>query len=84
MAILAFILVMVGLVPLQLGSPAAPYMDVMSYPASVQRILSFKRYLPFDNDPYGCWGPQAQTPGAGIVSRDARDGLAGEAGSARA
>ena len=62
MAILALILVMVGLVPLQLGSPAAPYMDVMSYPASVQRILSFKRYLPFDNDPYGCWGPQAQTP----------------------
>ena len=63
MAMLAFALVMVGLIPLQLGSPAAPYMDVMSYPASVQRILSFGRYLPFDNDPYGCWGPQAQTPG---------------------
>ncbi len=63
MALLAFGLAMVGLVPLQLGSPAAPYMDIMSYPASVQRILTFGRYLPFDNDPYGCWGPQAQTPG---------------------
>jgi hypothetical protein len=63
MAMLALALLMVGLVPLELGSPAAPYMDVMSYPASIQRILSFGRYLPFDNDPYGCWGPQAQTPG---------------------
>ncbi len=63
MAILAFLLVSVGLIPLELGSPAAPFMDVMSYPASVQRILTFGRYLPFDNDPYGCWGPQAQTPG---------------------
>ncbi len=63
LALLALILAMVGLVPLQLGSPAAPYMDIMSYPASVQRILSFGRYLPFDNDPYGCWGSQAQTPG---------------------
>ncbi len=63
LTMLAFGLLMVGLVPLQLGSPAAPYMDVMSYPASVQRILTFGRYLPFDNDPYGCWGPQAQTPG---------------------
>ena len=63
MAMLAFVLAMVGLIPLELGSPAAPYMDIMSYPASVQRILTFGRYLPFDNDPYGCWGPQAQTPG---------------------
>jgi hypothetical protein len=63
LALLAFALAAVGLVPLELGSPAAPYMDVMSYPASVQRILTFGRYLPFDNDPYGSWGPQAQTPG---------------------
>jgi hypothetical protein len=63
LALLAFGLAIVGLLPLELGSPAAPYMDVMSYPASVQRIISFGRYLPFDNDPYGCWGPQAQTPG---------------------
>ena len=79
MALLALVLVMVGLVPLELGSPAAPYMDVMSYPASVQRILSFGRYLPFDNDPYGCWGSQAQTPGSGTISRDVGDGFEGEA-----
>ncbi len=62
LALLAFALAAVGLVPLELGSPAAPYMDVLACPASVQRILSFGRYLPFDNDAYGLWGPQAQTP----------------------
>ena len=36
---------------------------LLSYPASVQRILSFGVYLPFDNDPFGCWGPRTQTPG---------------------
>ena len=51
------------MLPLELGSPVAPYMDVLSYPASVQRILSFGVYLPFDNDPFGCWGPRTQTPG---------------------
>jgi hypothetical protein len=63
LAIIAFLLLVVELLPLQFGSPVAPYMDVLSYPASVQRILSFGVYLPFDNDPYGCWGPRAQTPG---------------------
>jgi len=62
LALLAFALAAVGLVPLELGSPAAPYMDVMACPASVQRILTFGRYLPFDNDAFGLWGPQAQTP----------------------
>ncbi len=62
LALLAFGLAAVGLVPLELGSPAAPYMDVMACPASVQRILTFGRYLPFDNDAFGLWGPQAQTP----------------------
>jgi hypothetical protein len=63
LALVAFGLLLVGLLPLELASPVVPYMDVLSYPASVQRILSFGRYLPFNNDPYGCWGPQAQTPG---------------------
>ncbi len=67
LALLAFGLLLVGLLPLELGSPVVPYMDVLSYPASVQRILSFGRYLPFDNDPYGCWGPQAQTPGLELL-----------------
>ncbi len=63
LALLALGLLSIGMLPLQLGSPLAPYMDVLSYPAAVQRILSFGVYLPFDNDPYGCWGPRAQTPG---------------------
>ena len=63
LALLAIALLAVSMIPLQLGSPLAPYMDVLSYPASVQRILSFGVYLPFDNDPYGCWGTRAQTPG---------------------
>ncbi|HLI80006.1 MAG TPA: hypothetical protein VKV03_08485 [Candidatus Binataceae bacterium] len=62
LALLAFALAAVGLLPLELGSPVAPYMDVLACPASVQRILSFGRYLPMSNDPYGLWGPQAQTP----------------------
>ncbi len=60
--LLAIGLLSIGMIPLQLGSPVAPYMDVLSYPASVERILAFKIYLPFDNDPYGCWGARAQTP----------------------
>ena len=63
LAFLALGLVAIGVLPMQLGSPLVPYMDVLSYPASVQRILSFGVYLPFDNDPYGSWGPRAQTPG---------------------
>ena len=63
LAILALGLAMIGLLPLQLGSPVAPYMDVLACPASVQRMLTFGRYLPFDSDAYGSWGPQAQTPG---------------------
>jgi hypothetical protein len=62
-AVLALALAMVGLVPLELGSPAAPYLDVLSVPAAVQRIISFGRYLPYDNGPYGCWSPSAWTPG---------------------
>jgi len=63
LALMSFGLLAFGLVPAQLGSPVAPYMDVLTYPAAVQRILTFKVYLPFDNDAFGCWGARAQTPG---------------------
>jgi hypothetical protein len=62
LALLAFGLLAVGYIPMQLGSPLAPYMDVLTYPAAVQRILTFHIYLPFDNDAFGCWGARAQTP----------------------
>src|SRR5208282_6822490 len=59
---LALGLLSIGMLPMELGSPVTPYMDVLSYPASVQRILSFGVYLPFDNNPYGCFGGYNQTP----------------------
>jgi hypothetical protein len=62
LALISFGLLAFGLLPAQLGSPVAPYMDVLTYPAAVQRILSFHVYLPFDNDAFGCWGTRAQTP----------------------
>lgn len=63
LALLACVLMAIGSLPLQLGSPIPPYMDVLSIPASAQRIVTFGRYLPFDSDPYGYWTPLAQTPG---------------------
>ncbi len=63
LALLAFGLFSIGMIPLELGSPVAPYMDVLGAPGSVQRILSFGVYRPFDNDPYGCFGARAQVPG---------------------
>jgi hypothetical protein len=62
LAALATALLAISYLPLQLGSPVPPFMDVLSYPSSAQRILTFHVYLPFNNDPYGCWGPYAQTP----------------------
>ena len=62
LAFLAVGLLAVSMLPLQLGAPVPPYMDVLSYPSSVQRIVTFGVYLPFDNDPYGLWGAYAQTP----------------------
>jgi hypothetical protein len=62
LALLAVALLAVSYLPLQLASPVVPFMDVLSYPASVQRILTFHVYLPFNNDPYGCWGRYAATP----------------------
>lgn len=62
LALIAIGLAAVSLIPLQLASPVAPYMDVLSWPASAQRVLTFGVYLPFDNDPYGIWGPNVQQP----------------------
>ena len=62
MALIAWALLSVSLLPLQLGSPVPPFMDVLNHPAAVQRILTFHRYLPFDNDPYGAFGAHVQAP----------------------
>lgn len=63
LALVAFGLLAVGMVPLQLASPVNPYMDVLAYPAAVQRIMSFGVYLPLDNNPYGLFGNSAAGPG---------------------
>jgi hypothetical protein len=42
-------------------------MDALNILAAVQRILTFGKYLPFDNDPYGYWSPTNQTPGAELL-----------------
>ena len=62
LALLACGLMLVGVLPLELGSPIPPVMDVLNIPASAQRIVTFARYLPFDNDPYGYWTPLARVP----------------------
>ncbi len=63
LALLAVGIAALGTIPLQLGSPVPPHLDVLATPASAQRIVTFGRYLPFDNDPYGYWTPMAQCPG---------------------
>ena len=68
LAILACLLMMISTIPMQLGSPVPPYMDVLNLPAAAQRIITFGRYLPFDNDPYGYWTPIAQSPGWELFS----------------
>ncbi len=62
LALIGWALLSVSLLPLQLGSPVPPFMDVLNHPAAVQRILTFHRYLPFDNDPYGAYGARVQAP----------------------
>jgi hypothetical protein len=62
LALLAWALLALSMVPLQLGSPIPPYMDVLSYPSSAQRILTFHVYDPFNNNPYGLFGTHVQTP----------------------
>jgi hypothetical protein len=62
LAFLACGLMLVGVLPLELGSPIPPTMDVLNIPASAQRIVTFGKFLPFDNDPYGYWTPLARVP----------------------
>jgi hypothetical protein len=62
LALLAWALLSVSMLFLQLGSPVPPFMDVLNHPAAVQRILTFHRYMPFDNDPYGAFGAHVQAP----------------------
>src|SRR5262249_29897606 len=50
LAALAVVLLGVSYLPLQLGSPVVPYIDVLSFPSSAQRILTFGVYEPFNND----------------------------------
>ena len=63
LALLTTVLMVPGLVIVQLGSPVPPFMDILATPAAAQRIATFGRYLPFDNDPYGYWNPSSQLPG---------------------
>src|SRR5438045_1341816 len=57
LAMLAVGIAALAIVPLQLGSPVPPHMDVLATSASAQRIVTFGHYWPFDNDPYGYWTP---------------------------
>ncbi len=63
LTLLTAVLMVPGLVIVQLGSPVPPFMDILATPAAAQRIATFGRYLPFDNDPYGFWNPSSQLPG---------------------
>ncbi len=63
LTLLAFLLILPTTLLLQLGAPVPPFMDVLATPSSAQRIVTFGRYLPFDNDPYGYWDAASQCPG---------------------
>ena len=67
LALLACALMVIGMLPVELGSPVTPYMDSLNTPSSTQRILTFGKYLPFDNDPYGYWTPATQTPATELL-----------------
>lgn len=67
LALLTFAILVPGLLTLQLGTTVPPYMDILATPASAQRILTFGRYLPFDNDPYGYWDAASQCPGTELL-----------------
>ena len=63
LTLLAAALLAVSMLPLQLASPVAPFMDILATPSATQRIVTFGVYLPFDNDAYGVWIPTAETMG---------------------
>jgi hypothetical protein len=62
LALTAWALLSVSLIVLQLGSPVPPFMDVLNHPAAAQRIVTFHRYLAFDDDPYGVFSAHVQAP----------------------
>ncbi len=63
LALLAFALMAVMTLPIQLGSPVVPWHDALAWPSSAQRILTFHTYAPLNNDPYAVWAWSAQAPG---------------------
>jgi hypothetical protein len=67
LALWAFAVAAPGLLALQLGSPLPPHMDTLAPPASAQRIVTFGRYFPFDNDPFGYWDAASQCPGVELL-----------------
>jgi hypothetical protein len=66
LALLGCVLFAIITVPVQLASPVIPYRDALAWAASAQRIVTFHRYAPFDNDPYGLWPPAEQAPGIAL------------------
>jgi hypothetical protein len=62
MAALAVALLAVSYLPLQLASPVPPFMDVLNIPSSVQQLLTFHVYLPYDDNPYGVFGVYNRAP----------------------
>jgi len=64
----AFALTAGPLLLMQLGSPVSPFMDVLPYVASTEKIVTFEFYDAFENDAAGIWPPR-QVPGCdGILS----------------
>jgi len=65
----AFALAAGPLLLMQLGSPVSPFMDVLPYVASTEKIVTFQYYEPLQNDAAGIWPPSRQVPGCdGVLS----------------
>jgi hypothetical protein len=65
----AMLLIVGPLLLLQLASPVSPFMDVLPYVASTEKIVTFHFYDPLANDAAGLWPPSRQVPGCdGILS----------------
>jgi len=64
LVVLSLALAVGPLMLLQLASPVSPFMDVLPYVASVQKIVSFHFYDPFANDAAGLWAPSRQVAGS--------------------
>ncbi len=62
-AVLALALAVVPLFLLQLGSPVSPFMDTLPQAASPERIVTFRFYDPYHNDPAGLWAQTRQMSG---------------------